>query len=462
MITVIGIGNSAGDLTERAKKEIYAADAAAIRTVLSEAGKSVKKDFDANVYKAQLIGMDDIYETAEDFNALNEGIVARLMEMEIRHKKVVYLVDGDGYSDSSVVYLSESTVINILPGVSQVNGKKPTTALTTVSAYDLLELAPVPDAALPLYITAIDSKLMASQVKLYLMRYYGDETDVMFSCGKSNSLIKLFEIDCLKTYNYSTCVFIKADLGISKVRYTFSDLMRIMSRLTAPDGCPWDKEQTHESIRINLIEEAYEAVDAIDSGDSDNMVEELGDVLLQAIFHCDIASRHGEFTLEDVITALCTKLVTRHTHIFGENKAEDSSSALGFWEKAKAKEKNYTSVFDQIDRLPQNFPAMLRCEKTIKKLTKAGYNVLDVIDGFSVLNSDETYKKVEQLEKKATEKDKNARQYDILAPENYKNTENLSIKLLKIVAQMAKQGLNAEVELNSMVKKLIEVAKNEN
>ena len=157
-----------------------------------------------------------------------------------------------------------------------------------------------------------------------------------------------------------------------KPRYDYADLLEIIRLLRSPEGCPWDKAQTHESIRINMIEEAYEAADAIDSGDVDNLREEIGDVLLQAVFHCDIAERTGEFSFSDVVNELVTKLVTRHTHIFGENKAADPDAALAFWEKAKAKEKHYDSLTEQLNRIPDSFPALLRAQKAYKKAVKAG------------------------------------------------------------------------------------------
>ncbi len=165
----------------------------------------------------------------------------------------------------------------------------------------------------------------------------------------------------------------KADL-LNKEKYDFSDLMAIMNFLTAPDGCPWDRVQTHESIRINMVEEAYEAVEAIDNRDDANMIEELGDVLLQVVFHCDMAERDGRFTLGEVVDELCRKLVYRHTHIFGENKASNSEEALSFWEKAKAVEKKASTLSEQLDRLPDTFPALLKGQKAFKKAVKSGAN----------------------------------------------------------------------------------------
>ncbi len=167
-------------------------------------------------------------------------------------------------------------------------------------------------------------------------------------------------------------VYIEGDDGLFKKRYSDGDLLHVMQRLTAEDGCPWDKAQTHESIRINAIEEAYELCDAIDAHDLANMEEEIGDLLLQAVFHMDIAERTGEFGRLDVINALVHKLVSRHTHIFGADKATDPDEALKFWEAAKATEKNARGLEEQLSRIPESFPALLKAQKVLKKLVKNG------------------------------------------------------------------------------------------
>ncbi len=167
-------------------------------------------------------------------------------------------------------------------------------------------------------------------------------------------------------------IYIKGNDSLFKPRYSDGDLVHVMKRLTAEDGCPWDRAQTHESIRINAVEEAYELCEAIDNRDVGNIEEEIGDLLLQAVLHSDIAERSDEFTRIDVIDALVRKLVTRHTHIFGDNKASDPESALKFWEAAKAVEKKASSTKEQISRIPESFPALLYAQKVLKKLTKAG------------------------------------------------------------------------------------------
>ena len=182
-------------------------------------------------------------------------------------------------------------------------------------------------------------------------------------------------------------LFITGNSSLIKDRYGFGDLLHIMARLTREDGCPWDKAQTHESIRINAIEEAYELAAAIDNNDLENMTEEVGDLLLQSVFHADIAERSGEFTLIDVIDSLCKKLVLRHTHIFGDTKASNPDEALAAWEAAKAKEKTKRGLKESLSDLSKSMPALLYAEKAIKKLVKNGLvNEASSIDAKALLS----------------------------------------------------------------------------
>ena len=125
------------------------------------------------------------------------------------------------------------------------------------------------------------------------------------------------------------------------MKYTIDDLRNILIRLRAKNGCPWDREQTHESIKRCMIEEAYEAVEALDNKDDKMFANELGDVLLQVVFNARIAEERGAFTLDDVIAEICTKLIERHTHVFGADSAKSGEEALGTWEKNKKKESIY-------------------------------------------------------------------------------------------------------------------------
>jgi len=153
-------------------------------------------------------------------------------------------------------------------------------------------------------------------------------------------------------------------------KYNFNDLLEIVAVLSAPNGCPWDREQTHESIRTNTIEEAYEVVDAIDKGNREAMIEELGDLLLQSVFHADIARREGSFDMDDILEVICNKLISRHSHIFGDDKANGAEESISVWEKNKEKEKGHASLKAKLESIPSNLPALMRAQKVIKKLDK--------------------------------------------------------------------------------------------
>ena len=142
-----------------------------------------------------------------------------------------------------------------------------------------------------------------------------------------------------------------------KQRYGWEDLLTIMHLLRAPEGCPWDREQTHQSIRRNFLEETYEALDAIDRNDTPGMCEELGDVLLQVVFHSVMEEEQGRFTADDVVDGVAQKLVFRHTHVFGAAEAADSAQALEGWEAQKKKEKGFTSPADAVEAVPHTLPA---------------------------------------------------------------------------------------------------------
>ena len=159
-----------------------------------------------------------------------------------------------------------------------------------------------------------------------------------------------------------------------KERYGWEDLLTIMHLLRAPGGCPWDREQTHQSIRRNFLEETYEALDAIDRDDVPGMKEELGDVLLQVVFHAVMEEERGRFTPDDVVDGIAQKLVVRHAHVFGTAQASDSAQALEGWEAQKKLEKGYTSPADAVEAVPHTLPALWRAEKIVSRSVKAGFN----------------------------------------------------------------------------------------
>lgn len=157
-----------------------------------------------------------------------------------------------------------------------------------------------------------------------------------------------------------------------KEKYTIEDLLEILKILRGENGCPWDKVQTHESIKKSLIEEAYEVIDAMDSGSDAAFANELGDVLLQVAFHATIAKERGAFDFDDVLRELCNKLITRHTHVFGGDNAASAEEALGNWEKNKKKEKNLETYTDTLKDVPHGLPALMRAQKVQKKASACG------------------------------------------------------------------------------------------
>lgn len=163
-----------------------------------------------------------------------------------------------------------------------------------------------------------------------------------------------------------------------KESYDVNDLREIVHLLRAPGGCPWDAEQTHESIRRNFLEEAYEAVEAIDQQSPEHLKEELGDVLLQVVFHANMEEEVGRFTLDDVADGVCKKLIYRHPHVFGNVEVADSAEVLVNWDNLKEKEKHQATHTDTLEAVARSLPALWRAEKVQKKAKKAGFDWPDV------------------------------------------------------------------------------------
>ena len=160
---------------------------------------------------------------------------------------------------------------------------------------------------------------------------------------------------------------------MKKTSSAINDLLRVMAKLRSPNGCPWDREQDHLTLRRHAIEEVYELIDAIEAGDDHEMAEELGDLLLQVVFHCQMAKERGAFDFEKVCRGLVEKLVRRHPHVFGTTKVKDVDEVWANWEKIKHAEKKGTRHErpSALDGIPRHLPALLRAEKLVKKARKA-------------------------------------------------------------------------------------------
>lgn len=171
------------------------------------------------------------------------------------------------------------------------------------------------------------------------------------------------------------------DKGSSELR-SFDELVKIIARLRSPGGCPWDREQTHDSIKVNMLEEAYEAVETIDQGDMPHLCEELGDLLMQIVLQSQMASEEGHFEIGDVIKGINTKLIRRHPHVFGETKVKDASEVAANWETLKRKE----GKGELLAGLPKNMPSLAYTQAVSRRVARVGFDwekIDDIIDKLS-------------------------------------------------------------------------------
>ncbi len=173
-----------------------------------------------------------------------------------------------------------------------------------------------------------------------------------------------------------------------KDKYDFNDLLDIMAQLRGENGCPWDREQTNESLRIYMIEETYEVLEALDAGDKDKFCNELGDLLLQIVFHAQIAKECSEFDISDVTTEICRKLISRHPHIFGDVIADTPDEVVQNWEAIKKKEKQLKSHTGVLKDVPSNLPALMRSYKVQQKAAQVGFDWDDIEDVFSKVDEE--------------------------------------------------------------------------
>ncbi|MBE7077696.1 MAG: nucleoside triphosphate pyrophosphohydrolase [Clostridiales bacterium] len=382
MITVIGLGVEKGDLTKRGEQVLIEAvkegRPVLVRTANTRSYETVKE---LNIPHECL---DTVYENSRNFATLAKNLAKAVTD---RGDHAVYLVDGAATEDNSVKALLKRTrgKIELIDGVSK------TTALvraagfvgcsyTAVSAYELEEKAASGNLALPVIVYDLDDWALASDAKLLLGDLFGEETKALYLQGGKGKKISLYELDRQKEYDYTSAVAIEEMDLLEKQRFALNDLKEIVLRLRRPDGCPWDRVQTSDSIKMSAVEEAYELVDAIDQNDDEKVLEETGDILLQTVFHAVLKEEIGAFNLTDVVTGICQKLITRHTHVFGEDKAKDEGSALSVWEKNKMTEKHQVTYADAVNDVPKCFPAAMRAQKVGKRAAKAGMDFATAAD----------------------------------------------------------------------------------
>ena len=322
--------------------------------------------------------LDALYENCTDFDEHAQR-AAETVCAAARDGDVVYAVYD--VRDRSVLKLAEMDAkLRIVAGppvegalMGRLDGA---TRMLEASDWASFHLSPMDNAL----VREMDSRELASEVKLKLMECYPDETRCFVLSGDGSvARVPLYDLDRLRAYDHRSCALIPAQRDLMKLeRYGFDELVRIVRVLQDPGGCPWDQAQTHESLRSFMLEETYEAIDAINQGDMDHLYDELGDILMQVVMQAEIGRRHGEFDISDSITAICDKMIQRHTHIFGADSAGDADEVLDLWTRNKMKERGQKTYAEVLREVGHSLPALKRGCKLIEKAARAGVGQSDV------------------------------------------------------------------------------------
>ena len=234
----------------------------------------------------------------------------------------------------------------------------------------------------------IGNKEIAKSVSKRIYEIYQNDIEVIYLGelkGNQYSVIKTIKISQLeneKNLDISSMIYIKQQ------KRGFDDLVNIIRILRAPNGCPWDREQSHESIKRELVEECYEVLDAIDKKDLEAMEEEIGDVLLHVVFHGLIAEENNEFDLTDITEGICNKMIFRHPHIFGDEIAKTSEAVVENWDEIKKVEKGYETITDEINGVAMGLPSLIRARKIQKKAAKVGFDFENVDEAIKSLEEE--------------------------------------------------------------------------
>ncbi|MCM1043005.1 MAG: nucleoside triphosphate pyrophosphohydrolase [Corallococcus sp.] len=372
MITVVGMGRKYGDLTLDALDAIKRADVVVAKSRDTHIGATLEQ------LGVAFQCCDDLYQTSEDFDGLDCAIVNRLSALA-KDKSVAFCVYGSGSDDSTTQALVGSGIgFDVVSGVSVAESVLAKAYDDGVKIYGAYAYAnAVYTTSDSVVVCGIDDAYLAGEVKLKLLQNFDADASALYFDGKKVCTITVEQLDRQK-FSYDACVYIRrAPLGGRSV-YDYADAVELLRVLRGRNGCPWDREQTHETLKRNAVEESYELANAIESGDINNMVEETGDVLLQVLFHNGIGVDEGEWETNDVYSALCNKLILRHPHVFGDKTATDGKTALANWDAVKQKEHKIADLTANLYDIPKSFTALMRSQKAQSRAAKGGYDFADI------------------------------------------------------------------------------------
>jgi len=414
-ITIVGLGP--GDprhLTQEAWSVLEAASEVWLRTEHHPTVAGLPP-------RLTLHPFDYLYEEAEDFAQIYDAIAGEVLRLGQRLEGIVYAVPGHPLVGEATVRLILSraeeagTAVRIVEGLSFVEPVLTALqidALAGLQVYDAVELAacyhPPLNPDLPALVGQLYSRALATDVKLTLMNQYPDDHGVMLvhAAGTPEQCVvrlPLYELDRREDIAHLTTLYVPPLPGVS----SFEGLQDTVAHLRAPDGCPWDREQTHESLRRGVLEEAYEVIATIDAGDVQALQEELGDLLLQILLQAQIATEGGEFQMVQVIAGIDAKLRHRHPHVWGEQPVKGIKEVLQRWEELKREEKGWgRSVLDGV---PAALPALLQADTYGQRAARVGFDWTE--EGGVV---DKVREEIAEVEAATTSEEKEAELGDLL------------------------------------------------
>lgn len=332
---------------------------------------------------------DDLYNQADSFEEVYSEIIKRVMDLARRPEGVVYAVPGHPFiaeaTSPEIARLAykEGIPVQIVEGMSFLEpvfstlGLDPFPKLSLVDALDVAR-AHIPSFPpdTPALIAQLYSRDVAADVKLTLMEVYPDDHPIQLVHAAGTGMtavenLSLYELDRSQKIGLLTVLYVPS----LPPRTSFEAFQDVIAHLRAPEGCPWDREQTHLSLRPYLLEEAYEVLSALDSEDSQGLKEELGDLLLQIILHAQIASEEGEFRMTDVLEYVNSKLVYRHPHVFSDLKVDGVENVLSNWDKLKAAERknNGKEQASILHGVPTILPALVQADQYQQRAARTGF-----------------------------------------------------------------------------------------
>jgi tetrapyrrole methylase family protein/MazG family protein len=395
-ITIVGLGSgSSGLITVETLDMLQTAKTLLLRT----AKHPTVADLEAR--HITFLSYDYLYEEKESFAEVYAAIAADCIARAKNGQQVVYAVPGSPMVAEKTVLLirdlamGQNIPVKILPGMSFLEtlyarlAVDPIDGITVVDAADI-ELLPI-EMNTALVVTQVYNRQVASEAKLALMERYPDDWQITLArnVGLPEEEVRempLFELDRVEVIDHLTSVYIPAYRQCTAA-FTLQPLLDVMATLRSPGGCIWDIEQTHGSLRRYFVEEVYEVLEAIDLVDSKKLCEELGDLLLQIVFHARIAEESGVFTMQDVIAGVCEKMVRRHPHVFGEVTVRDAAEVVLNWEAIKKQEKAGERK-GILDGISPGLPALLRAYKLQGKAAKVGFDWEDIAPVWEKVNEE--------------------------------------------------------------------------